>query len=334
MYDVRIADLRDVRDEVVSLLEANLSVTELDARLRWFYQDNPHGRGRVFVLRADGVAIGQAGIGVRMFWRNDRPIRAAVFADLAVDRAHRSGFPALALVRAVKRHVAEAFDLGYGFPNPKAEAIYRHAGCAKLGAMTRYVRVLRSQRYLARELPRRLAPVVGAIADRMRAGAAQLRAACGVRSSRLEWLDDFDPRFDRLFQEARSGYIVCDRTAAFLRWRFSPERHRIAALVDGARLLAYAVVRESGRMAELVDLFGLELDALLARIVPALYRLGYDSASVRFLGSARIPALLAAHGFVVRPQRRMVTLALSTTSNSPELRDRESWYLTDLDEDT
>jgi hypothetical protein len=323
-----------VRDEIVSLLEANLAVTELDARLRWFYQDNPHGPGRVFVLRADGVAIGHAGIGVRMFWHHERPLRAAVFADLAVDRAHRSGFPALALVRAVKRHVAETFELGYGFPNPKAEAIFRHAGCAKLGTMTRYVRVLRSQRYLARQLSRPLACVVGAIADRTRAGAAQLRAACSARSSRLDWLDDFDPRFDRLFQEARTGYIACDRTAAFLRWRFSPDRHRIAALVDGARLRAYAVVRESGRMAELVDLFGVELDALLARIVPVLYRLGYDSTSVRFLGRSRIPKLLAAHGFVTRPPTRMVALALSTTSDSPQLRDAESWYLTDLDEDT
>ena len=77
-----------------------------------------------------------------------------------------------------------------------------------------------------------------------------------------------------------------------------------------------------------------ELDALLARIVPALYRLGYESTSVRFLGSSRIPKLLAAHGFVVRPQTRMVALALSTTSDSPQLRDTESWYLTDLDEDT
>jgi len=347
-YHVRTPDLGDPPAELLSLWAANLPVRGApEAKLRWFYRDGPYGAGRAFLLHAGPgrtAPIGSAGLGVRRLWLRDRPLRAALFADLAVDRAHRSGFPALALVRTVKHHVREAFDLGYGFPNAKAAAVYHRGGYRQLGEMRRYVRVLRTGSYLARHLPESLlARATAAVADRALAAVDRIRAR-RVRRFELAWSGAFDPRFDSLWEEGRHlAPIACERTAALLTWRFArqPGHHyRIATLIDRAtrRLRAYAVVRTEDQGAELADLYGAglaELDALLRLLMPALYDLGHASASFRFLGAPAVPVLLARHGFVRRPEARMVALAVGDLMiGEPAIADPASWFLTDLDEDS
>jgi hypothetical protein len=347
-YHVRTPDLRETRDALLAIWAANLSIRGApDARLRWFYRDGPHGAGRTFLLHAGeehGEPIGTAGVGVRRLWLRDRPLRSALFADLAVDRAHRSGLPALTLVRSVRHHVREAFDLGYGFPNAKAAAVYRRAGYLQLGDVRRYVRVLRTGPYLARHLPEPLlARAAAAVADRTLAAIDRLRARL-VRRFELAWPGAFDPRFDSLWEEGRRlAPIACERTASLLTWRFARQpghRYRIAALIDRAtrRLRAYAVLRGEDRVAHLADLYGAgltELDALLDLLLPALYDLGFASASFRFLGAPAVPALLARHGFARRSDLRMVALAIGDRlAGEPALADPAAWFLTDLDEDS
>jgi hypothetical protein len=346
-YQARLADVIEARAQLLPLWAANLPVDgDLDDKLQWFYREGPHGSGAAFVLESvEGAVIGCAGVGVRTIWHRDRPRRAALFADLAIERAQRSGFPALVLVRAVNQHVLDTFDLGYGLPNAKAEPVYRRTGHASLGELARYVRVLRCSRYLERrfELPR-LARTVGPLVDHALDLASRLRARRGARRFELRWLDDFDPRFAALWEEARHAYpVVCERTPSFLRWRFlrQPAHHyRIAALVEPGtrRIRAYAVVCEAHGVARIADLFGPgmpELDALLRRLVPALYETGCESIEMRFLGAPWIPELLAAHGFARRPETRAVTLVVDDAlPGAAELRDAAAWYLTDLDEDT
>lgn len=347
-YLVRSPDVLDAREALVSIWSANLTVHGApEERLRWFYCDGPHGAGQAFLLHAGderAAPIGSAGLGVRTLWLRDRPLRAALFADLAVERAHRSGLPALALVRAAQRQVSEAFDLGYGYPNGKAAAIYQRAGYRHLGDLRRYARVLRTGSYLAQRFPEPiLARAAGAVVDRALALVDRARALL-VRSYELAWIDAFDPRFDVLWEEGRHlAPIACERTAALLAWRFTRQpghRYRIATLIDRRtrRLRAYAVVRDGGPAAELADLYGagiVELDALLALLVPALYERGFRAASFRFLGVPAVTALLARHGFTRRPETRMVALAVGgRLAGEPALVDPGAWYLTDLDEDS
>ena len=346
-YSIRLTDVEDARDQLLPIWTQNLPIRgEVDAKLRWFYVDGPHGPGHAFVIHPelDRAPIGSAGVGVRTLRFHDRPIRAALFADLAIERPHRSGLPALALVRAVRHHVTESFDVGYGFPNAKAAAVYRRGGYRQLGEMKRYVRVLRSGTYLERRLRvPYLGRAAGAVADRVLVAAARARSwrRPGVE---LTWQDGFDRRFDRLWEEGRRlAPILCERSSAFLTWRFAHHPghdYRIAALTDrGTRQLrAYAVVRDAGPVAELADLFGAgkhELDSLLVRLLPALYDLGYRSVGFRFLGSPQVPALLGKHGFALRGGSRMVALAIGQRmAHELALADPGSWYLTDLDEDS
>jgi hypothetical protein len=334
MYSTSATEVQDSKDLLLRLWEDNLHVRgDLDDKLRWFYCDSPHGPGRAFLLHANGAPVGCAGLGVRTLFQHGRPLRAALFADLAVDRGHRSGLPALTLLRSVAAEVARDFELGYGFPNRKAIAVYRRAGFIELGQMYRYVRVLRSRRYLRAALGDWIADTALAIAARTRRMFARRFA--------LEWPEAFDARFDRLWQAVHASYpLVCERTAAFLRWRFAQEPHRIAGLVcrSSGELVAYAVYRSAGDgFVELLDLFGAgehEVGAMLAHTVPAAAALGFTAVGFRFLGDPRVIRLLHAHGFARRGEPRSIVVAGGRGPARAPMHDLGAWYLTDLDEDS
>ncbi len=340
MYSIFETDIHDSRAVLHRLWADNLDVRgDLDTKLRWYYCDGPHGPGRALVLRAHDAAVGCAGVGVRTLVHRGAALRAALFADLAIDRPHRSGLPALTLLRAVKAEVERDFDLGYGFPNHKAIPLYRRAGFVELGRMYRYVRVLHSPRYLA-AAARWLRIPAAAVADRALAAAARLHEL-RARRFELDWAARFDARFDALWQAVRTGdRIACERSAAFLGWRFAHDRHRIAAITrrDTGALAGYGVLRPAERgLVELVDLLGAgdrELDAAIALIVPAAQRLGFAAIGFRFLGDPRVIRLLRAHGFVRRGEPRSIVVAPGRGSALAALPARAAWYLTDLDEDT
>jgi hypothetical protein len=133
--------------------------------------------------------------------------------------------------------------------------------------------------------------------------------------------------------------IACERSAAFLGWRFAHDRHRIAAVVDRATgaLAAYGVLRPAEHgLIELVDLLGTgdrELGAAIALIVAAARRLGYAAIGFRFLGDPRVLRVLRAHGFVRRGEPRAIVVAPGRCTALAALP-AAAWYLTDLDEDT
>jgi hypothetical protein len=338
MYSISETDIHDSGAVLQRLWADNLDVRgSLDTKLRWFYCDGPHGPGRALVLRAHDAAVGCAGVGVRTLVHRGTPLRAALFADLAIDRQHRSGLPALTLLRSIRDEVTRDFDLGYGFPNRKAIAVYRRAGFVELGRMDRYVRVLRSGHYLAAAAPG--LRIVAAAADRALAAVERLHAL-RARRFELDWPARFDPRFDRLWQAVRTDHrIACERSAAFLGWRFAHDQHRIAAVIrrDTGALAGYGVLRPAqDGLIELVDLFGTgarDIGAALALIVPAVRQLGFAALGVRFLGDPRVVRVLRAHGFVRRGEPRSIVVA---PGRDPALAalPAAAWHLTDLDEDT
>lgn len=345
------AQRTDAATEGLALMRVwgdNLPVTVPVAdKLRWQYTENPSGAAEAFLLRAGDLAVGCAGITVRELAYAGHDVRTALLADFAVDKAHRTGFPALVLQRAVKRHVDAAYQLSYGFPNANAVAIHHRIGYQELGKMARYVRVLRHGAYLEKAYGRPLATrVAGAALDQAKLAVRLARTLRPARKNRLAWLTDVDARFDRLWRSARHTLgIACRRDAAFLRWRCLREPGHpttVAAMTDRAtgELRAYAMIRGgAGEPAHVVDLLGLDVGALgdlLTLLAPALYQRGHSAIVVRFLGDPRIPALLRAHHFALRDAQRMVIVHAGTGCPIPAvtLTDATAWYLTDLDEDT
>jgi hypothetical protein len=350
------AELTDVAAggaaEVMRLWRDNLPLRgPAEAKRRWAYLDAPDGPSEAMVVRADdGAAVGCAGIERRELWCRGEPVRAALLADFAIDRAHRIGFPAVLLQRAVQRHVEPRFDLSYGFPNQGAVAVHLRTGYHELGKMARYVRPLRFARYLRRRVDHpALARWAAAAIDPAARAACWIAARSAAHDFALTWLIDVDGRFDALWATAAPTLpIACRRDAAMLRWRFlrNPfDRCTVAAISARAtgRLVAYAIVRDgvdaTAGIAELVDVLGdgpAALDALLDLLVPALTARGFEAASVRFLGTPAMIGLFARHHFALRAADR--TIIVRPTARCPiapdVVRDPRAWYLTDLDEDT
>jgi len=349
-YRAVLTDATEARGPLIKLWTENLPVAgDPSAKLRWFYEENPAGKGEAFLLNDDsGAAIGCAGMATRELSYGGAVARAALLADFAIDKHHRIGLPALVLQRAVKRHVEAKYALSYGFPNAHAVAIHLRTGYHELGQMARFVRVLRHGTFMQKKYGwERRARFGGAIVDRAIALASLARALPSARSLVLRWETDFDERWDRLWERASRAraLVACPRTSAFLRWRFlrkPNERNAIAALVErrSGALVAYAVVRGGpDSPAELVDLFGAgpeALDALLGHLVPALYRRGHTAIEVRYLGHPYVREVLAKHWFSFRNVDRVVIV--SPTTHCPidraVLCDANAWYMTDLDEDT
>lgn len=347
-YAAGESDVDSVADDLVRLWTGNLHTMGVTApaKLDWYYRAAPTGPGRAVVLRArDGSGekiVGCQGIGFRRMLRGDGELRAALLADLAVDADHRTHFPALMLVRQARAVAAVAADLQYGFPNQGAVGLFKGLGYHALGEIARYVRVLRFSPYLAPVVRMPLLARIGGAA--LDAGGAALRAVPRLRAAarfRLAFAREPDARLDTLFDEARRQHgVIGDRGRDFLRWRFftRPGGGELATLVrrrDGA-LRAYAVVTMRGGAAHLSDFLAaseLELEALLALLLPVLRARGCSSASARFLGTARITRVLQRLGFRRRNADRTVVVAAGREPLAAELADVESFYLTDADED-
>ena len=139
------------------------------------------------------------------------------------------------LVRATQTMAHALGDVSYGYPNRLAAPVFLRAGYRVLGSLTRHALVLRHRRFMDERLartPALRAPAAVAL-DAARAALVSARALAAARRYRLTWPEDVDERFDRLWHAAGPAFLVGQRDAAFLRWRFlhhPGQRYALAAL--------------------------------------------------------------------------------------------------------
>ncbi len=381
-YRVDLVAPVDARDELLRLWADNLHLEgTAAAKFDWLYRAAPHRAETVFLLRAvtpaaDGgeriETVGTAGVGVRRFQLAATPapgacdVSAGLLADLAVDRAHRSVGPALALVRQVKAHALAHHQLAYGFPNALAEGVFKRVGYHTLGKITRWALVLRHAGYAARvrelELARVPAPgrellyrlaaqpavatVGGAALDLALLTRRAPAALVAARRVRVEASSAPPPAaaLDLLWARARGEHeVLGHRTAAVLAWRYPAAPARTWYVAHGRAghgLGAYAVVDRAGDgSAHVRDLFGHRADmlALLELLPPLVYRTGATSLSMRYLGAPWLAEALAARGFSPRQADRTIMVGTADALDpglAQRVRDPDAWHLTDLDEDT
>jgi len=320
---------------------------DLDEKLDWYYRRAPTGPGRVVALRlragdggaGPGEVVGCLGIGARRVYTGGTVERAALLADLVVDRPHRTLLPAMMLARGARAFAARGTDFQYGFPNQSAVGLFERIGYERLGNMARYVRVLRFAPYVARRLAHpSLARLAGAaldVAARVLDVPSWFRAAGGYR---LDWPEAPDASFDRLFATARGQYpMIADRGREFLAWRFFSrlaDRPRLCTLrrrLDG-ELGAYAVIHRVGDVAHLADFLASSAAtqiALVRAVLPVLAAEGCTSVSVRYLGPSIVADVLGRCGFRLRDATRAVVFTAADGRPAP----RGDFYLTDADED-
>ncbi len=222
-YVTRDGDALRDRDTVLSIWHGNLGQEDrIAAKYEWFYLGCPFGPPVLQLLRytPDATDIGTACAGRRrMLWRGGE-IRAGVLVDLTVIPAHRSLGPALILQQGLIQSGRRQLDLLYGFPNPKAAAVFKRIGYEKFADIARHAHVLRHAGYLRNKLPGWLAVPLGALADVIFAAKDRLARAFGPRLD-YAWSDRADPAMDRLWRNSEHGSgLLTIRDSAHCKWRF------------------------------------------------------------------------------------------------------------------
>ncbi|KAF1706783.1 hypothetical protein [Pseudoxanthomonas sacheonensis] len=222
-YVTRDGDALRDRDTVLSIWHGNLGQEDrIAAKYEWFYLGCPFGPPVLQLLHytPDATDIGTACAGRRrMLWRGEE-IRAGVLVDLTVTPAHRSLGPALILQQGLIQSGRQQLDLLYGFPNPKAAAVFKRIGYEKFTDIVRHAHVLRHAGYLRNKLPAWLAVPLGALADMVFAAKDRLARAFGPRLA-YAWSDRADPAMDRLWRDSEKGSgLLAIRDSKHCKWRF------------------------------------------------------------------------------------------------------------------
>jgi hypothetical protein len=356
-YSVSWVEPAQARDEQLGVWQRNLHLSVTPRRrFNWLYRDNPAGPGRLALLHAgagaDCPVVGSAGYGMRALQIAGQLIAAAVLADLAVDRAHRTAMPAIMLTREVRAQVRSHQEVVYAFPNAQAGPLMQKLGYQLLGETRRFALVLQHGRHVAGHLAEKLGPALGAratptvakVLDVARGALLSVRAGPATVDYRLRYVDAPDERFDRLWETARRDYpVVGVRDAAFVWWRFvacpegAAELWTLISRQTG-ELAGYAAVAREGRVAHVRDLFAPRdrIEPLLRLLCAKLARQGMESVSVRLCGAPWLVDALTALGFRERDDRRQIIVDVGTklaVTTPDRVRDVTGWHLTDADED-
>jgi hypothetical protein len=345
-YRVERGDPQRDRGRILDLWErcGFASGAAASARYDWFYLDNPGGRGRVYLLfQPDGgELVGAVGAGTRLFARgeNQPPLRAAILVDFVVHPAHRSMFPALQLQRVAREQELLESEVIYGLPDVKATPVFRRLGSSAQLVSGSHVRVLRSAKFMGRQvpiLPASMARILCWFVDRVRLLLPWL--ICATYGVKARWEGGFTEAFDDFWRRAgrHSDLATGERDRRFLQWRFcrSQQAEWLILSVSNRRgqIEAYFVCR---REAEDLQVFDVLLADRTAGAVPLLalslaaWKLGFESVRVVFCGFRGMKSALLRAGYILRDQRPcfLIQAAGAASSAMPG-----EWWLTRADED-
>jgi hypothetical protein len=340
-YLVRTGDpLRD-RDTVLSIWWGNLGRTDrIAAKYDWFYLGGPHGPPLLQLLQEthSGQWVGTACAGRRRMRHRGRDLGAGVLVDLAVLPEHRSLGPALMLQQGLIDAGREQVDVLYGFPNPKAAAVFKRMGYQHPTDLVRYARVLRHARYLRTRLPVAwLATPAGWLLDMAVAVRDGWRRWHGPRL-RAEWGNRADARMDALWNASSQGDgVLAVRDYLHAKWRFDDSplattRYLWITARNSGELKAWFAVQVEDSALHVRDFWsdngahGLPQAYVLA-LLSAARAAGHGSVSVEITGPECQLQAWRETGFSERG-RRPVFVRWNLANGTEPI-----WFLTSADED-
>ena len=358
-YSATPMELGAHRDALIKLWSDNLGdplIKERAAeRVRWLYERAPAGPARTWLGVDDsGGAPSIIGCGScypRDTWVDGVKRRGGILADFAVDRLHRTAGPAVVVQRAIAGGSGgSGIELLYGWPNNKSLAVFKRIGYRVVGQTSIWMKPVRSLRHVRKQVVARLGERPGVdVAARMAAPlvdaglAAQdvARSARGMARLRSEVLSRADARFDELWQRARPRWIIGEKSAAYLNWRyadFPTAQYKFFVLSDrkSGRVEGYVAYTHRNDTAIVADLYCADLEAtvddLLLRFARRAWREGAATVSLTYMGTRALTERLGGLGFHERPTERSLILYVDKKA-PPELaaalQEPERWFMVD-----
>ncbi len=317
-------------------------------KFQWYYEQNPVGRGICLSLGEAGSpkAIGSAGVGFRRFLVNGKEAMAALVADLAVNRAHRTLYPALLLQRRVIETASERAAFIYGMPNSEASAVFKRLGYRKIAVISRYALVIRSAGYVKKRLNGSIfAHPAAGLVDAFR-HIMVLKTWKGTpRGYAAGIVTTFDRRFDNLWAKASLNLrCAAVRDSRFLNWRYSacPERRYSAFTLSEKNgkesLMGYIVYYLKDRAVQIDDILAVDnegaLETLLTAFVKCVKEMDADSISIGICGGPGLTGILEKCGFRKRADAREIEVdALPCKGGDAEGLEAQGCFFTWGDQD-
>ena len=342
-FVVVVAHAIKAREIIFLLWRSGLDNTHLpEIKFNWYYQRNPSGVPDTLFLRHSGDrdAVGVAAVGHRRMRFNARTFLTGVMVDFVVRPEHRTLFPALFLQREMRRFALKTHQLIWALPNLRATAVFGRAGYQCVGEMVRYVRVVRSAEYLARQIPRWISRTIGPMIDWARLVEILLRGL-GSRGYETQWQDRPDARFNELWERSDAPeQLMGVRDQEYLTWRFIDTpfcNHMFFTLVStfDQRLIGYAACEFSKQAMHVSD-FLVDSNVpsacsnLWHELTRECYRRGCASLTTEFLGSERVKRVLKDAGLIARDRS---PLFAAVDDEAPPILHERHWYITRGDVD-
>jgi hypothetical protein len=315
-----------------------------DSRRFSCYFNNPQEPGEILVLRSEsGDVVGTSGLHTCKMVIDGQPYRAGHTVNLAIDPKYRTAGPAIQLQRGVLetvRHKSQALVCGV---TERAVAVMTRVGFRKVGPLERWTKVLHSEHKLQKYLKLPMfAKCAGIGLDFALWGLSPEARRRRQRGWHVEFPEQFDDRFDRLWDRARAQFLIAtERSSQFLNWRYRDccdDKFQTLCLTDAkGELAGYVVFSNQGQTVRFSDLLCARPDDLEILIVEALrhvrtLRPAVQSVSVPYFGNGFLPSVLRRCGFMQRPeQNQLVVWANEESLPLASLCDRDRWYLTGAD---
>ena len=314
----------------------------VDARLRWFYDENPYGAPQTWLsIESPGdTAIGCGSWYPRDTFVRGRRLRAGILADFAVDKDHRVAGAAVTVQRAVATN--SGLELLYGYPNKAGIQVFQRVGHKVVGEVSHWAKPLRAS-YKIREFVQNpaLAELAGLAVDAVFwADDARLLADRPLALS-TEITRRADARFDDLWARAAPPRLIMgERSAAYLNWRyadFKTAEHAFFCLIERrtGRLAGYVAYAIEGRKATVADLFCADMDRdvapLLLRFAVRMRLSGVDFISLSYIGDAAFERQLEALNFMrASGSRPLVVYSKGLPEDlKDEILDPRRWFMID-----
>jgi GNAT superfamily N-acetyltransferase len=302
-------DLDSDWEELLAVLERNLTELPHGRRFKWIYRDNPLGPAWSWFAcdSSSGRVVGVASVFPRAMWIGPRVSLCGQVGDFAIDPSHRSLGPALMLQRATFGPVDHGLlSLCYDCPpHERGMSTFRRLGMTASTTMTRYARLLRTDRQLSRLLGNeRLAGWITPLANPLLRFMDMGRPRpAGLEVSLHE--GQFGDEFSDLDRRAGARGIIRGRRAAEdLNWRYRTDPlHAYVVLTARRRgeLVGFVVLAVTERDAVIVDLFGVlipaDADALLYAAVDHMRPTQTETVHALVSGASEAAAALRRAGF-------------------------------------
>ncbi len=344
-YIVNIEDHTQLGNQVVDLWVQQGNPREVyEKRFQWFYMKNPLPKVTMYTLRKneESLLLGTKTIMSREWQYKGSVANIAVFGDFFVDEKHRSLGPALKLLKAAIETSRVKQDLLYGFPNQKAEPVFKKAGFKNTGHLIRYSRVILTSDLFEQHSKLNKVAFISPLVDFVLG--AYLKLACAITTNyTLREEMSADSRFDDLWEAAKDKYTaIGQRDARYINWRALAFPKKDMKLVSFSRpntedLQAYVVYCTDRKGHFWVDDIlcknGVsQLKSVMMKFFSYAQENGAKTVSFCFSGGEETIKIL--RSLAMQPRESRPIYGISGNNDKYQLEDFvKNAYLTNLDED-